>query len=66
MDEYEKLEKEFIFIRDKLKQIAGHMSRNENIEAAFLIGCLNSVCHNDAVEMKRLNGLENESMEKID
>jgi len=47
----EKVAKDFVFLREKLSEIAGAVTRNENIEAAFLIGCLHSICHQHAVSI---------------
>lgn len=50
----EKLVQEFVFLREKLGVIASHVLKNENIEAAFLIGCLHSICHNHANAISQL------------
>lgn len=36
---------EFIFLREKLKEIALCLKRNDIVEAAFLVGCLHSICN---------------------
>ncbi len=50
----EKLVQEFVFLREKLKEAAVCVVRNENTEAAFLIGCLHSACHNHATAISQL------------
>ena len=54
MIDIEKLANEFVFLREKLREIAGCISRNENSEASFLIGCLHSICHNHAIGIGQL------------
>lgn len=42
----EKWALEFEFLRDKLKNIARLIiNKDDQIEAAFMIGCLHSICH---------------------
>ena len=44
-----KASNEFIFLRDKLKEIARSLMTENYIEASFIIGCLHSVCHENAL-----------------
>jgi hypothetical protein len=54
MLDFEKLANEFVFLREKLREIAGLVIKNEHLEASFLIGCLHSICHNHAVGIGQL------------
>ncbi len=54
MLDIEKLAQELVFLRDKIKEIAGSVCRNENTEAAFMLGCLHSICHNHAIATSQL------------
>lgn len=47
---------EFCFIRDKLKTIASLLTRKDTeyiIEAAFLVGCLHTICAEHAVNFNK-------------
>ncbi len=46
-----KVVQEFVFLREKLRQIAGCMTRNEHIDAAFMVGCLHSICDNHVITL---------------
>lgn len=54
MIDMEKLSQEFAFLRDKVKEIASFVMKNELTEANFLLGCLHSICHNHAVSIGNL------------
>lgn len=54
MIDMEKLAQEFSFLRDKLKEIASFVVKNELPEATFMLGCLHSICHNHAVSIGNL------------
>ncbi len=54
MLDIENTAEEFVFLRDKLKQIAGCLSRNDTSEASFIVGCLHSICHNHAMTISAL------------
>jgi hypothetical protein len=46
---------EFVFMRDKLEKIARSLTLGEQcdlIEAAFMIGCLHSVCIQNALDFR--------------
>ncbi len=50
---------EFIFLRDKLKEIAVAINNEELIEASFLTGCLHSICHENALYFQGLEDIKN-------
>jgi len=54
MIDIEKLVQEFVFLREKLRETAACMTRDENIEASFIIGSLHSVCHNHVMSLTPL------------
>jgi hypothetical protein len=58
MIEKPNISKEFEFIRGKLEYIAKVLAKGDNnylTEAAFLIGCLHSVCYYNSLTFKESN-----------
>ena len=52
---------EFIFIRDKLKRVASLLITSEKgdvIEAAFMIGTLHTVCHENSIRFHNFKNKE--------
>ena len=52
---------EFAIIRDRLEKVAILLIQNNEhsqIEAAFLVGCLQSICHENVVKFTELDKLE--------
>jgi hypothetical protein len=52
---HKKASDEFAFIRDKLRKTASLLvtgEKSDMIEAAFLIGCLHSICCEDAIHFE--------------
>lgn len=52
----EKMALEFEFLREKLKNIARAVIQNNQsdlIEAAFMIGCLHSICHQHCLDFHK-------------
>lgn len=47
-----KASQEFEFIRNKLENIASLMCTNNLIEASFMIGCLQNICHENSIKFK--------------
>ncbi len=39
---------EFVFLRDKLERLASLLVKGEIVEAAFVVGCLQNICHENA------------------
>lgn len=57
--EYEKLALEFEFLREKLKQAATLLMREDcKTEVAFILGCLHSICHQHCAEYHLKNKAE--------
>lgn len=54
MIDIEKLALEFAFLREKIREAAKFINCNEHAEAAFMLGCLHSICHNHAVSIGAL------------
>ncbi len=54
MLDLEKVAQEFAFLREKLREIAGHLTRSEYVDAAFMVGCLHSICHNHTTVISQL------------
>lgn len=54
MLDLEKVAQEFAFLREKLREIASFLAKNEPAEAAFMTGCLHSICHNHAVSISQM------------
>ncbi len=54
MVDFEKLAKEFIFLREKIKEVANLLTTDNFKEAAFLLGCLHNICHFHAVSIGQL------------
>lgn len=59
------MSEEFIFIRDKLQRIAKHIVDNEFIEATFTIGCLHSICHQHAENLKTKHPEKEENWDRM-
>jgi len=49
------LSDEYLFLREKLEKIASLIAGDCKVEAAFMLGCLHSVCHNHHIEWKNIN-----------
>lgn len=54
MLDIEKLAHEFVFLREKIREIAHLVAGNNNAEASFMLGCLHSICHNHAIGIGQL------------
>jgi hypothetical protein len=50
---------EFKFLREKIEKVCTLMIQGSHSEAAFMLGCLHSICHNHSLGWKHVNNMQN-------
>ena len=64
MLDIEKVVQEFVFLRENLLEIAKYVKENQQVDAAFKLGCLHTICNHHVINLRTLIPNETEQLEE--